>query len=210
MRVLIAHASEASRRKLAAAVSRIRSEPLDIVETGDGPGTLELLLQDRPPQVALVDWDLPDIDAPEMCRLVRDFHHGHDTWLIVLASAAHPDTSDVWRAGADDCISTPASPDALRERVWRGVREMTPAAGLAEAPRPTLDAICRCDDDGRDHEVTDCLKPDLRATVAADDPDDPAELAAGPAELTAQYIEVDDLDDAPRDHVTLDALLASI
>ena len=48
-----------------------------------------------------------------MCRLVRDFHHHHDTWIIVLTPQAHRESaSEVWRAGADDCVYTPAPAQA--------------------------------------------------------------------------------------------------
>ncbi len=90
MRVLIAHANEAARTKLADVVTRGRRLSLDILSAGDGPDTLDLLLAEDPPEVALIDWDLPGIEAPEMCRLVRDFHHHHDTWIIVLDPADAP------------------------------------------------------------------------------------------------------------------------
>ena len=99
-------------------------ESLDIVTASEGSEALELLLQDDPPELALVDWDLPAIEGPEMCRLVRDFHHGHDTWLVVLAASEHTDTADAWRAGAAACISAPASPGALRACLREGLRKM--------------------------------------------------------------------------------------
>ena len=141
VRVLIAHESQATRDALADVVRRGGEEPLEIVTASEGSETLELLLQDDPPEVALVDWDLPSIEGPEMCRLVRDFHHGHDTWLVVLAAAHHTDTADAWRAGAAACISTPASPDALRACVDEGLRKMRPA-------RPSFDAVVCPDDVG--------------------------------------------------------------
>ena len=133
MRVLIAHESQAARDALADAVRRGGDEPLEIVTASEGSETLELLLQDDPPEVALVDWDLPAIEGPEMCRLVRDFHHGHDTWLVVLAAARHTDTADAWRAGAAACISTPAAPGVLRACVDEGLRKMRPARARVDA-----------------------------------------------------------------------------
>ena len=59
-----------------------------------------------------------------MCRLVRDFHHGHDTWLVVLAGSAHRDTGEAWRAGADDCVATPAPAADLCARVDKGLHAM--------------------------------------------------------------------------------------
>jgi DNA-binding response OmpR family regulator len=138
MRVLIAHANEASRTKLADAVTRGRRLSLDILTAGDGSDALGLLLDDDPPEVALIDWDLPGIEAPEMCRLVRDFHHHHDTWLIVLTGATHREQAgEVWRAGGDDCVFTPAPAKLLSDRVTKGLCEMAPpireAAAAAEA-----------------------------------------------------------------------------
>jgi DNA-binding response OmpR family regulator len=138
MRVLIAHASEVSRSKLADTVTRGRRLPLDILSVDNGPDALDLLLADDPPEVALVDWDLPGIEAPEMCRLVRDFHHHHDSWIIVLTPPAHREAAgEAWRAGADDCVFTPAPAKLLSDRMTKGLCEMAPpvreAAAAAEA-----------------------------------------------------------------------------
>jgi CheY-like chemotaxis protein len=289
MRVLIAHANEKVRTKLADVVTRGRRLSLEILTAGDGPEALDLLLADQPPEVALIDWDLPGIEAPEMCRLVRDFHHHHDTWVIVLTPRARQEVaSEVWRAGADDCVFTPAPAKLLSDRVTKGLCEMAPpirevaaaaaqarqaaeagtagageaeeaeaggaAAGdaepgatqqpervtlravapaaadllpgvgvgsaavsafgaaspaVADAGRPSLDAIRR----GGDWVPVDepsGLAADLRATVDPDDAAEAAELAAAPAQLEARGIDSDEVDDAPRDRVTLDAVLARL
>lgn len=221
MRVLIAHASEASRGKLADAVTRGRRLALDVRQSDNGPETLDLLLEDDPPEVALIDWDLPGIEGPEMCRLVRDFHQHHDTWMIVLTPTAHRESaSEVWRAGADDCVFTPAPAKLLSERVTKGLCEMAPqtreTAQPAEGPgetvqhgaRPTLDAICRDVDEVREDEPVG-LAPDLRATVDPEDQDESAaDLVAGRVELAAKRVDLDDGDDATRGRVELDAMLA--
>jgi DNA-binding response OmpR family regulator len=124
VRVLIAHASSKAREALTDVVTRAADEYLEILTASDGGDTLDLLLQEDPPEVALVDWDLPGIEGPEMCRLVRDFHHGHDTHLVILAASRHADTADAWRAGAADCVSTPASAEALWVAVDKGLRAM--------------------------------------------------------------------------------------
>jgi len=124
VRLLIAHRSSKAQAALADAVRRGTEESVEVTASDDGPAVLELLLQDEPPEVAFVDWDLPGIEGPEMCRLVRDFHHGHDTWLVVLAGSAHPDTGEAWQAGADDCVATPASAAELCACVDRGLHAM--------------------------------------------------------------------------------------
>jgi DNA-binding response OmpR family regulator len=173
MRLLIAHRSTEARTALADAVRRGAKEPVEVTTSGDGPETLELLLQDEPPEVAMVDWDLPGIEGPEMCRLVRDFHHGHDTWLVVLAGSGHRATSEAWRAGADDCVSTPAPAADLRVCVEKGMRAMraprTPVDDTdmepeVEGPRATLDAM-RAPDGGGGSDFFGFAGADLRATA---------------------------------------------
>jgi CheY-like chemotaxis protein len=173
VRLLIAHRSTEAQAALAHAVGRGAKEPVEVTMSGDGPETLELLLQDEPPEVAIVDWDLPGIEGPEMCRLVRDFHHGHDTWLVVLAGSVHRATAEAWRAGADDCVSTPAPAADLRECVEKGLRAMraprTPldASDMApeiEGPRATLDAV-RAPDGGGGNDFFGFGGADLRAAA---------------------------------------------
>ncbi len=208
MRVLIAHASQASRTMLADAVRRGRQERLDVVTVGDGAGALELLLQDEPPEVALVDWDLPGIEGPEMCRLVRDFHHGHDTYLAVLASSGHADTADAWRAGADDCISTPAPAAALRDCVAKGLRDMRAPQALDDSGHVTLEAVRRPDDEVSD-EVLVSLSADLLAAADLEGLEEPTG-SADLVELAAERLEpASERADEPRGPALLDALLTS-
>ncbi len=142
MRVLIAHSSSAARTALAETLSRDAGEPLEMISLDDGHDALELLLAESPPEVAFIDWDLPGIEGPEMCRLVRDFHHGDDTYLVVLASPAHQDTADSWRAGAAKCISTPAPADLLRDCLSAGLRAARrQRTDDDDGGRPTLDAV---------------------------------------------------------------------
>ena len=182
MRLLIAHGNQAAQEALAAAIQRT-DEPLDIVTASEGSEALELLLQNDPPEVALVDWDLPAIEGPEMCRLVRDFHHGHDTWIIVLAGSQHEDTADAWRAGAGSCISTPAPPSALRASVEEGLRKMrAPQARAGDADPTSSDADWMSD--GAD-PLPDFEIPALDATVHADDRGGDGVRRPGPATLDA-------------------------
>ena len=68
-----------------------------------------------------------------------------DDTLIVLASRAHEDTADAWRAGAAQCISTPAPAAVIREGMEQGLRAARERQARARADdlaeRPTLDAV---------------------------------------------------------------------
>ena len=155
MRLLIAHQSSREREALAEAVDLLE-RPLEIVTSDNGLDTLDLLLQDEPPDVALVDWDLPGVEGPEMCRLVRDFHQGR-TYMVVLATPERSDMTDAWRAGAGDCLTTPAPAHAVRACVEKGLDGARPEAardggkrGALAGGAAMLDAVLCADSDAGD------------------------------------------------------------
>jgi CheY-like chemotaxis protein len=123
MQLLIAHKDAAVRAALTRAIVVGRDGDLEVVESGVGTDALELLLQDDSPRLAVVDWDLPELDGPELCRLVRDFHLGGPPYIVLLAAGHHhPDIESALEAGANDCIRTPAPAAEIRERVDAGRR----------------------------------------------------------------------------------------
>jgi CheY-like chemotaxis protein len=147
MRVLIAHRSSTSRAALADAVPRDGQEPPEIIESADGHEALEMLLGEDPPALAVVDWDLPAVEGPELCRLVRDFHLTSPPYIVVLAGTSHSDTHDAVAAGAADCVRTPASAGAIREHLAAGVLAVRERQADDDRPsvRATLEAICTND-----------------------------------------------------------------
>ena len=181
MRVLIAHRSSTSRAALSDAVPRDGQTPPEIIESADGHEALEMLLGEDPPALAVVDWDLPAVDGPELCRLVRDFHLSCPPYIVVLAGTAHSDTYDAVAAGAADCVRTPASAAAIRERLAAGVlaaREREADDDRASV-RATLEAICTSDADSVDF----FRFPGAEERLSLDDrgDDEPERPMAGPS-----------------------------
>ncbi len=120
MDVLIAHGSEAARRGLSAMLG---AREVQTVEAGDGARALEILLRSEPPRLALVDWDLPGLEGPELCRIMRDFHLGHPPYIILVTPAgAERDVTAGLLAGANDFVFMPADPADLLTRVDYGLR----------------------------------------------------------------------------------------
>lgn len=193
MRVLIAHRSTTSRAALADAVPRDGQTPPEIIESADGHEALEMLLGDDPPALAVVDWDLPAVDGPELCRLVRDFHLSSPPYIVVLAGTAHSDTYDAVGAGADDCVRTPAPAAAIRERLEAGVlaaRERKADDDDRASVRATLEAICANDAGSVDFfrfASTD-QRPDLNQG-RGDEPETPMADSCGAALLEAMIFQ---------------------
>ena len=122
MQLLIAHKDAAARAALVRAIAGDDDSVFEVVECGDGDEALELLLADDSPRLAVVEWDLPGVDGPELCRLVRAFHLGGPPYMVLLAGTGHPDVGEGLGAGANDCIRTPAPASEIRERVNAGRR----------------------------------------------------------------------------------------
>ncbi len=122
MQLLIAHQDATARKALARAIVSGKDRDLEVIESGEGTEALEVLLQDDAPRLAVVDWDLPGLDGPELCRLVRDYHLSGPPYVVLLATSRHPDIEAGLEAGANDCIRTPARAAEIRERVDAGRR----------------------------------------------------------------------------------------
>lgn len=120
MDVLIAHGSAESRRAL---VKALAGQGLEVVEACDGLTALNTLLESDSPRLAVLDWDLPGIDGPEICRLVRRYRLAGPPYLVLLAAGR--DRTEITaglEAGANDCLRTPVSGTELRARVDAGRR----------------------------------------------------------------------------------------
>ena len=129
--------------------------------------TLDLLLAADAPLVAVVDWDLPGCDGPELCRLVRAYRHAGPPYIILLARDGHR-LAEGLEAGADDCVHTPANADELRARINVGRRFVAlpweraiqtaagrPRGGVERHMHavPELDALRSYDDDAPDGDA---------------------------------------------------------
>ena len=146
MQILIAHKDTAARAALAKAIAGIEDYDFEVIESGEGEETLELLLDDHSPSLAVIDWDLPGLDGPEICRLVRDFSTGGPTYVVLLAGSRHPDIETGLEAGANDCIRTPARASEIRERVHAGLRFVQIPWGQATRSA-VLEAVRNPDED---------------------------------------------------------------
>ena len=145
MEVLIAHGSEVSRHALAGALAGLDA---DFIEASDGARALEVLMRAEPPRLAFIEWDLPDIEGPELCRLLRDFHLGQAPYVILLTPAASDrDVTAGLVAGASDFVCTPASARELRARAEYGLRVVELPWGrvaMSDAvAEPSAPADCR-------------------------------------------------------------------
>jgi DNA-binding response OmpR family regulator len=96
---------------------RLERDGYEVLSAPDGEAALDLALA-RVPDLALLDVMMPRLDGYEVTRRLRA--HGPTTSIPIILLAARVQEHDVERgyeAGADDYVTKPFSPQALRESV---------------------------------------------------------------------------------------------
>jgi two-component system, cell cycle response regulator len=120
MRVLVADDDTASRKLLMATLSGWGYEP---IAAATGAEALAVLSEDGPPTIALLDWEMPGVSGPEVCRILRARPSSDYTYLILVSGRGSRDDVVVGMdAGADDYLVKPVDPREMRVRIRAGRR----------------------------------------------------------------------------------------
>lgn len=139
MRILIAEDDLTSRTVLTALLEK---RGHTVVVTEDGRQALAALQAPERPQLAIMDWMMPELDGVDVCRQVRALALDPPPYLIMLTTKDEKgDIVAGLDAGADDYITKPYDPDELRARVEVGRRMLTLQASLAEKVRALQQAL---------------------------------------------------------------------
>lgn len=87
-----------------------------IVELGDQAWSV--LQQERPPEVVIVDWAIPGMNAIDLCGRLRDRSRPYYHYILMItASADEMDVVHALESGADDCIGKPFGEAEIRARL---------------------------------------------------------------------------------------------
>ena len=120
MKVLIADDSAISRRLLEAALGKW---DYDVVAASDGNEAWRILQQPDAPRLAILDWMMPGLSGPEVCRRVRQKKDDHYTYILLVTSRTlKEDLIEGMGAGADDYITKPFDQNELKVRLGPGRR----------------------------------------------------------------------------------------
>jgi CheY-like chemotaxis protein len=97
----------------------------------DGREALERLENPGAPRVAMLDWMMPEMEGPDVCR--RASQSAPLTHLILVTAKDRPqDIAAALRAGAHDFLSKPFHPEELQARLRAGVRTANLHAALVD------------------------------------------------------------------------------
>jgi diguanylate cyclase (GGDEF)-like protein len=119
-RILVAEDDPVTARLLRALLD---SWGFEVVTVTDGMSALAVLQTPDAPRLAILDWMMPGLDGPEVCRHARAYRPGVPMYLILVTSReARRDVVAGLDAGADDYIVKPPDPEELRSRLKAGIR----------------------------------------------------------------------------------------
>jgi two-component system cell cycle response regulator len=113
--VLIASQDALLRR---AATGLLQGLGHETVTAGSGTEAWHILNSDHPPSLALLECNLPGIDAPALCARLRDRENAPFVYLIVIGSGnAAVEPLAALNAGADDHLARPLNHCTLKLRL---------------------------------------------------------------------------------------------
>ncbi|MDQ1729606.1 MAG: hypothetical protein QOD33_1731 [Pyrinomonadaceae bacterium] len=130
MKILVAEDDPVSSRLLAVILKKWGHE---VVTTNNGNEAWSLLQQDGAPPLAILDWLMPGLEGPEVCRRVRRNRKTSATYLILLTSLRDKEQMVAGiEAGADDYLAKPFNHNELRVRLQAAARIVELQASLAQ------------------------------------------------------------------------------
>jgi DNA-binding response OmpR family regulator len=116
MKVLIAHGDATSRFALREVAEDLSALGLRSMESSESSQAVELLTGDDAPALAVVDWHLPGVGGPELCRQVRR-RCGSRSPYIILIAPGDDEVDEAFAAGANDCLCASAAGHELQARI---------------------------------------------------------------------------------------------
>src|SRR5579884_4353175 len=120
MKVLIADDNALSRTLLKSSLQRWG---YDVVLAENGAQAWEILAESDAPPMAILDWVMPHMTGPEVCRRVRETRREPYTYILLLTSKnSKGETVEGLEAGADDYIVKPFDQHELQVRLRVGKR----------------------------------------------------------------------------------------
>lgn len=95
----------------------------EVVAVDNGISAWNILREPDAPKLCILDWMMPGLDGPALCRKVRATERGSLLYIVLLtARSAKEDLVEGMNAGADDYVGKPFDRQELQVRLRAGAR----------------------------------------------------------------------------------------
>jgi serine/threonine-protein kinase len=120
MKVLIADDDPVWRKLL---TQNVKKWGYEVIEAEDGRQAWNMIQEHRAPRIALLDWQMPELDGVDICRRIRSSLNLPFIYTIILTSRdSRADMVAGFESGADDYLIKPVDMTILRSRLSAAVR----------------------------------------------------------------------------------------
>jgi diguanylate cyclase (GGDEF)-like protein len=131
VKILIADDDLVSRRLMERV---LQNSGYEVITADNGLQAANELSRAGGPRLALIDWMMPELDGPEVCRQVRSRNdEGYVYMLLLTSKESSEDIVKGLQAGADDYLTKPCHPAELKARLHTGRRILQLEDRLVEA-----------------------------------------------------------------------------
>ena len=131
MKILVADDDPVSLRMIERMLQHIG---YDVITADNGRKAADILSAAGGPRLSLIDWMMPQLDGPGLCREIRDRSDDLYTYILLLtAKHSREDVVIGLKAGADDYLTKPFHPAELEARLNTGRRILRLEDKLVEA-----------------------------------------------------------------------------
>ncbi len=115
MRFLVVDDSSTMRRIIINTLNKLGHQ--DVVQAGNGREGIERLA-DSAIDVVITDWNMPEMSGLEFVRSLRTVDTTkHLPVLMVTTNAAQDDIVEALRAGVNNYVVKPFTPDTIKEKI---------------------------------------------------------------------------------------------
>jgi len=120
MKILIADDDRVSRRLIE---RMLQQNGYEVVAVENGRQAVEELAKEDGPRLALINWMMPELDGPGVCREIRAWNNKAYVYILLLTSKQlSGDIVEGLEAGADDYVTKPCHLAELKARLHTGRR----------------------------------------------------------------------------------------
>ena len=131
MKILVADDDRVSRRIME---RMLQQDGYAVITATNGREAADILSTANSPRLALINWMMPQLDGPELCREVRKLREESYVYILMLTSKQlNEDVVRGLEAGADDYLTKPCHPAELKARLQAGRRILQLEDKLVEA-----------------------------------------------------------------------------
>ena len=125
MKILLVDDSRTMRNIFKKVITDI--EGAETAEAGDGVEALQIIEQNGPFDLMLLDWNMPNMDGLTLLKTVRGKNIAMPV-IMVTTEAEKPRIIEALKAGANNYLVKPFTPDALQGKVEETLKKASAPA----------------------------------------------------------------------------------